>query len=695
VTGNPSIAIRSTLPGRTRFEVRELLDRLDVCMHVEQCLTQAPQVHSASASAITGRILVVYNSRLSALDVQSYLEHSLTSAHQILATKPAGNARPVRNGKLGPLIQLAELTRNQRHLALVAIGVAVGDRLFEATPSAMIGAAMDLVTKDAGKSLLARLGFRSLTSRLTVFGIVCAVVWTLDAFMGYLHRVTSTRFAQAVQDEHRNRIYQHLQSLDVGQLEGKPLSHWTRLFDTEIGQIGDFLETGIDPLITMLTNSAIVLTTFLRNSPALLLTQLLIIPGLYLLSSRMLGPIRKRYILARERSDRLSVAIAGNIAGASTITVFGTQEQEAKRIEVLSKQAEEAAEERASLTATYVPLIQMVVGIGFLSTLIGGGALVKRGRLSMASYNMMGFSSLKLMVAFGSLGSSLAEYQRTVVSIERVTEALRTESTVRSGDMPFPSAKAADVQFEDVSFEYLPGKPVLQNVQLRIASRGTTAIVGSSGSGKTTLLKLILRFYNPTQGAITAKGKDIRDLKIDDFRSHISLVPQDVFLVQGTVRENIAYSRRSASLDAVIRAARAAQAHEFIRGLSNGYDTVLGEGGVSLSVGQQQRIAIARTILANRQIVLFDEATSALDYDTEAAIQQTLQKVLSGHTTVIVAHRLSTVRHADWIYVLEDGQIAEQGRHEELLMMHGIYARLWQIQTGEDPEGSYDGRGNE
>ena len=548
----------------------------------------------------------------------------------------------------------------------------------------MIGAAVDVVTRRSG-SFLARLGLKTLRSQLSALTIIFAVVWTVDSLMGYLHRVASARLAQAIEDDLRKQVYEHLQTLDIGQLEGKSVSTWTSLFDSDISRIGNFIESGIDPIVTMLTNSIIVTTTFLLQSPALFLAQLVIIPGLYFVSTGFLGPIRRKHIQAQQEGQNLGEAIQANVAGISTVTVYGAQSREAERVANLSFAARQAEEARAEITAAYVPAIQMVVGVGFLTTLMWGGVLVERGKLSIASFNVMGFTSLRLLVALGSLGVSLEQYQRTTVSIERIIEFLNRSTALRDGWQPLKLDRPADIGFEDVTFSYEPGRPVLHDLNLGIAAGRTTGIVGSTGAGKTTLIKLILRFYDPERGAIRINGSDIREIRLDDLRSVMAYVPQQIFLFHGTVRENIAYSRPSASFEEIAAAARAARAHDFIQGLSHGYDTILGGNGTSLSGGEQQRIAIARAILANRWILLFDEATSAIDYETEAGIQKALREVASDRTIVLIAHRLSTVRHADWIYVLDEGRVCEQGRHEDLVQAGGIYSNLWRVQTGDQP----------
>jgi ATP-binding cassette subfamily B protein len=673
------ITIRSSIAGRLRFELPSLLNNPRACAFVDQELACEPGVISVSASAVTGRALLTYEQPFSPASLKAILERVLQQAAST-AVAPRKVSKDVH-----PLVQLHGLTRRHGAQIILTLVVAFVNRLFETAPAAMIGAATDVVTGGKGANFWKRLGFRTMRSQLFALGGVCLAVWTIDSLMGYLHRVSSARLAQSVRDDLRHRVYQHLQSLDVGQLERKPVGYWTGLFDTDIDQIGQFIETGVDPLFTIVTNSLVVITTFLRNSRALFGAQLVVIPGLYLVSAYILGPIRQSHVAAKERGDALSAALRVNVSGISTISVFGTQDLEANRIRTLSDLSRLAEVHRAELTAAYIPAIQMVVGFGFLSTLIWGGKLAQRGKISIASYHLMGSSSLRLMVALGTLASSLAQYQRTTLSIERILEFMKLRPTLVDGPLPPIPAHPAEISFEDVSFEYEPGRPVLRNLNLKIAARRTTAIVGFTGAGKTTLVKLILRFYDADSGVIRFDGVDIRELKLENLRDMISLVPQQIFLNAGTVRENIAYARLDAPMDDVVKAAEAAHAHGFIEKLPLGYETPVGNNGKTLSGGQEQRIAIARMILADRWNLLFDEATSAIDYDTEAAIQRALQEVMADRTTVIVAHRLSTVRHADWIYVLDKGTVVEEGRHEDLVRKKGIYSRLWRIQTGENP----------
>jgi ATP-binding cassette subfamily B protein len=281
------------------------------------------------------------------------------------------------------------------------------------------------------------------------------------------------------------------------------------------------------------------------------------------------------------------------------------------------------------------------------------------------------------------LGETLDQYQRAMASTTRVMNLLDTPIEMHSGDIPLPVEQVrGELVLNNVTFTYRERQPVIQNLSLQIPAGKTIAIVGSTGSGKSTLVKLLLRLYEVQSGTITLDGIELQKLQLRDLRRAIGLVSQDVFLFHGTVRENIAYGTFDATPAEVIAAAEIAEAHDFISKLPQGYDTLVGERGQKLSGGQQQRIAIARAILKNPPVLILDEATSAVDNETEAAIQRSLEKITANRTTIAIAHRLSTVRNADCIYVMEYGKLIEQGRHEELLEHQGIYSSLWRVQSG-------------
>jgi len=295
---------------------------------------------------------------------------------------------------------------------------------------------------------------------------------------------------------------------------------------------------------------------------------------------------------------------------------------------------------------------------------------------------VMVFLTQRLLWPLTRLGQTFDLYQRAMASTNRILDLLDTAPSITDGPTELGRVDG-HIEFTNVGFAYTPGFPVIEDLSLTIPAGQTTAIVGATGSGKTTLIKLLLRFYDVTAGSITIEGHDIRELTLASLRQAIGLVSQDVYLFHGTVSDNIAYGRPDAPLEDVVAAAKVAEAHEFIVGLPDGYESIVGERGQRLSGGQRQRISIARAVLADPPVLVLDEATSSVDNETEAAIQRSLEVITRDRTTIAIAHRLSTVRHADQTYVLDHGRVAEMGSHEELLDANGIYASLWKVQTGE------------
>ncbi|MEM8714602.1 MAG: ABC transporter ATP-binding protein, partial [Cyanobacteria bacterium P01_G01_bin.4] len=317
------------------------------------------------------------------------------------------------------------------------------------------------------------------------------------------------------------------------------------------------------------------------------------------------------------------------------------------------------------------------------ATLLMGGMQAANGALDVGVYSTLVFLTQRLLWPLTRLGETLDEYRRAMASTTRILNLLDTPIAIRTGQQSLPLVSVkGELQFENVTFAYTDCPPVVTDLSLHVPAGQTIAVVGPTGSGKSTLVKLLLRFYEVDRGHITLDGQELHDLNLKDLRRAIGLVSQDVFLFHGTVAENIRYGSFDATDEEVMNAAKLAEAHEFIEMLPQGYDTIVGERGQRLSGGQRQRLAIARAILKDPPVLILDEATSAVDNETEAAIQRSLDKISRGRTVIAIAHRLSTIRNADRIYVMERGQLTEQGRHDELVTRDGLYASLWSVQMG-------------
>jgi ATP-binding cassette subfamily B protein len=394
--------------------------------------------------------------------------------------------------------------------------------------------------------------------------------------------------------------------------------------------------------------------------------------------------VAPRYADVREQVGLLNGQLSNNLSGIATIKSYTAEDHEVGRIRELSDDYRARNRRAIWLSSAFSPLIRIVVLCGFTGTLVLGGKLALDGSLAASEYAVMVFLTQRLLWPLTRLGETFDLFQRAMASTGRVLDLLDTQPRIVGGSQ-VPAKVEGGVRFDAVSFSYPQRDQVLRAVDIELEAGRTTAVVGPTGSGKTTLIKLLLRFYDPQQGAVRLDGTDLRELELHALRDAIGLVSQDVFLFHGSVRENIAYGTFDASLESIIEAARVAEAHEFIESLPQGYDTIVGERGQKLSGGQRQRVSIARAVLKDPPILVLDEATSSVDNETEAAIQRSLERISVGRTTLIIAHRLSTIRHADRIYVMDGGEVREIGTHEELVSQDGIYASLWAVQTGEHP----------
>ncbi|MCR9205786.1 MAG: ABC transporter ATP-binding protein/permease, partial [Halobacteriovoraceae bacterium] len=391
--------------------------------------------------------------------------------------------------------------------------------------------------------------------------------------------------------------------------------------------------------------------------------------------------IEPRYKAVRDEAGLLSSLLNNNILGMATIKSYTAENTEVKRLEKQSLSYLEANKEAIRLSSSFSPLIRMVVLLGFLFTLVLGGYYTTTGALEVGSYSVLVFMTQRLLWPLTGLGATFDLYQRAMASTRRIFTLMDTEPVIVEGKNKLPEV-VDHIKFDDVEFSYDNDKTILDNISLEIKKGETIGLVGPTGSGKSSLVKLLLRFYDIKKGKILFNEEELRGLKFDDLRKLFSYVGQEVYLFNGTVEENIRFGSPEKSLEDVKESAKKAWIHEFIEGLPKGYQTLIGERGQKLSGGQRQRLSLARAILKNSPIFIFDEATSAVDNETEALIQKSLQELTKTKTSIIIAHRLSTVVQADKIFVLENGKIVENGKHDELLNRDGLYSKLWQVQTG-------------
>ena len=306
--------------------------------------------------------------------------------------------------------------------------------------------------------------------------------------------------------------------------------------------------------------------------------------------------------------------------------------------------------------------------------------------MEIAVYSVVIFLIQRLLWPLTSLGETFDQYQRAMASTNRILNLLDTQPLILDGDLKLKKEVKGEIIFDDVNFDYPSRNKILRKLSFKIEAGKTVAFVGSTGAGKSTIIKLLLRLYDPQSGSISIDGHNIKDLKLNELRSSIGIVPQETFILDGTIRENILYGNHNATDNDIIKASKIAELDQFILSLDDKYDTLVGERGQKLSGGQKQRLSIARAVLKNPPVLILDEATSSVDNETEAAIQRSLEKIIKGRSTILIAHRLSTIVNADKIYVLEKGKINGEGTHSELLKNNATYAKLWNVQTGQKLE---------
>ena len=581
-----------------------------------------------------------------------------------------------------PLRRLINYGHNYRPQIWQAIACSILNKIFDLAPPALIGAAVDVVVKKQD-SLIAQLGVKDVFGQLLLLTFLSFIIWGLESVFEYAYAQLWRNLSQSIEHDLRLDAYEHLQSLELAYFEDRSTGRLMSILSDDINQLERFLDVGANDIIQVTTTAVIIGAAFFILAPGVAWMTILPMPFILwgsIAFQRLLAP---RYADVREQVSLINSQLANNLTGITTIKSFTAEEYESRRIEAQS-QAYRVSNQRAiALSAAFVPLIRMIILLGFTGILLYGGMDTVAGKMSVGTYSVLVFLTQRLLWPLTRLGETLDQYQRAMASTTRVMNLLDTPIEMHPGDIPLPVTQVrGELEFKDVSFAYQGRTAVIENLSLHIPAGKTIAIVGSTGSGKSTLVKLLLRLYEVHSGTITLDGIEIHKLQLRDLRRAIGLVSQDVFLFHGTVKENIAYGSFDATLAEVMAAAEIAEAHEFINRLPQGYDTIVGERGQKLSGGQQQRIAIARAILKNPPVLILDEATSAVDNETEAAIQRSLEKITKNRTTIAIAHRLSTVRNADCIYVMEYGKLVEQGRHEELLEQQGIYASLWRVQSG-------------
>ena len=581
-----------------------------------------------------------------------------------------------------PIIRLYINLSNERNLIIFAFLSSIANRILDLAPPVIIGLAVDIVVKEEN-SWIANFGFNKVPSQLILLAIFSIFIWSSESIFQYLYAVLWRNLAQISQHKLRIKAYEHIQKLDMGFFDKDNTGRLLSILNDDINQLERFLDHGANEIIQLFVSVIIIGGTMLWVAPKIAIFAFLPIPFIFWGSIRFQKRLAPKYKDVRNKAGLLAARLNNNLGGILTIKSFATERWELKRLKNESLMYQKSNKSAIKLSSAFIPLIRFAILFAFIAILLIGGFQVWKNTLNVGTYSFLVFITQRLLWPLTTLGHVLDDFQRSLASINRVIDLIDTPIEIKDGYKKLNlKTISGEIIFQNIFFNYPGRKSTLTGINFKIPAKSTIGIVGLTGSGKSTLIKLLLRIYDTNKGKISIDGIPIRDIKLRELRKCISLVSQETYLFDGTIKENISYGSNNADEKDIIKAAKIAEAHNFIERLPDGYNTLVGERGQSLSGGQRQRIALSRAVLKNAPILILDEATASVDNETEVLIQKSLSKITKEKTTIVIAHRLSTIKKADNIIVIENGNIVEQGKHQSLLNKKGIYSELWNVQVG-------------
>lgn len=519
-----------------------------------------------------------------------------------------------------------------------------------------------------------------------LFCVMLVAIALVESTAGYFQKLLFARVGHSATTDVLEHTFTHLQTLPRGGRDSGSGDLIVRL-TSDVKTMRDLLVEHVQKLGTYGLTFATIVSIMLWLNPRLTLIGLAVVPVIWVVSWRFSSAIRKAARQKRTREGAVASVVHENLNALAVIQAFTREEHERRRFREQAQESLEANVESSRLGGAFNRAVQLL-NVGGTALVVGFGAMrVLDGQLSPGDLVVFAAYMNDLYKPIQSLSELSVQFMDSLVSGERVLEVLETAPRIHDGAGAVAAPRfRGQIEFDNVTFGYQRDCPVLRGLSFLIGPGETVALVGGSGSGKSTILQLILRFHDPWEGRVLIDGRDVRDFQLRSLREQISIVLQDSFLFRRTVGENIAYGRPGASPAEVRAAAEAAHAHEFIEQLPEGYETMLDESGANLSGGERQRIALARAFLRDAPILLMDEPTSGLDTVTESQLSGALEDLTHGKTTIMIAHRLSSIENADRILVLDRGCVAEEGTHEELIARDGLYRSLHEAQERSEPD---------
>ena len=582
---------------------------------------------------------------------------------------------------------------------VVGIVASVAARLLDLVPPIMLGLAIDAVFGERAFSLWlvpdAWIPAEETMQFWLVIGII-AGAFTLGAAFHWIRNWGFNAFAQNIQHSVRTDTYDTMQRLNMGFFADKQTGELLSVLSNDVNQLEQFLNEGLNSVFrlgVMVVGIGGVLVYYNWQLAVIALLPVPLIAGFTYLFIRVIQP---KYARVRSAVGTVNSRLENNLGGIEVIKSSNTEPYESDRVEEVSTEYLDANWSAIKTRIKFFPGLRLLAGVGFVVTFLVGGLWVftgtgpgpLSGELTVGTFVVFILFTQRFIWPMAQFGQIINMYQRAHASAERIFGLMdEPDRLAVDSDAEPLEITDGDVEYDDVTFAYgSDEEPIVEGIDFVVEGGETLALVGPTGAGKSTVLKLLLRLYDVDEGAIRIDGQDLRDVTLRSLRRRIGYVSQDTFLFHGTVGQNISYGTFDADEEAIVEAAKAAEAHEFITNLPDGYDTMVGERGVKLSGGQRQRVSIARAVLKDPDVLVLDEATSDVDTETEMLIQRSLDRLTEDRTTFAIAHRLSTIRDADQIVVLEDGRTVERGSHETLLENGGLYAHLWGVQAGEIDE---------